>query len=413
MASEQGASGSGGGRRLRLDYLIGAGVVAAAIVVGVVWYYAGRESTDDAQIDGRITPVAARVGGTIKSVEVGDNRQVKAGDVIVRIDPADYDVALQRATAELADAEAAARVAETAVPITATATAGQTATAGGGLEQARAGLAAAEQEVAAARARLLASEARLREKQADATRATRDAERLKALVAKDEVSRQHYDATVAAAEAAQAAADASKSDVTAAEHGVQVASSRIQAARGNLAQAQAAVETARSGPEQIVASKARAAGAAARVEQAKAALAQARLNLEYATIKAPVSGVVSRRSVEVGQVVQAGQPLLAVVSLDDIWVTANFKETQLENMRPGQRVVVSVDALGGRRFQARLDSVAAATGSRFSLLPPENATGNYVKVVQRVPVKIVFEKEADPEHLLRPGLSAVPVVYIR
>jgi membrane fusion protein, multidrug efflux system len=413
MASELGMAEGRRPRRVRLDYVIGAGLIVALIVIGLIWHYSGRESTDDAQIDGHITPVAARVGGTIKSLEVDDNQQVKAGEILVEIDPADYQIALQRAAAELADAEAAARVAETAVPITATTTAGQTATAGGGLEQARAGVTVAEQEVSAAQARLLASQAHLREKQADATRATRDAERLKALVAKDEVSRQQYDATVALAEAAEAAADAAKSDVTAAEHGVRVANSRIGAARGSLAQAQAAVDTARSGAEQIVASKARAVGAAARVEQARAALAQARLNLQYTTIKAPVSGTVSRRTAEVGQVVQPGQPLLAIVGVEDIWVTANFKETQLADMRRGQRAVVSVDALGGRTFQARVDSVAAATGAKFSLLPPENATGNYVKVVQRVPVKIVFEPGADPEHLLRPGLSVVPTVYTR
>ena len=413
MATERGEETGRPARRVPLNLVIGGAAVVAVVVSLLVWHYSGRESTDDAQIDGHITGVAARVGGPIQTIEVVDNQQVKPGDVLIRINPADYQVAVDKAAAELADAEATARGAEAGVPIAAVTTASQVTMAGGGMDQARAGVTVADRELDAARARLVAAQAHLREKQADATKVTRDVERLKGLIAKDEVSQQQYDAAVAAAESAQAAVDAARSDVTVAEHAVEVASSRIVQARGSVAQAQAAVETSGTGPQQMTASRARAAGAAARVEQAKAALAQARLNLEYTTIKAPAAGIVSRRAVEVGQVVQAGQPLLAVVGLEDIWVTANFKETQLESMRPGQRVVVSVDAMGDRRFEAHVDSIAAATGARFSLLPPENATGNYVKVVQRVPVKIVFEKGADPEHRLRPGLSVGPTGYTR
>ena len=413
MATERGVETGQPARRVPLNLVIGGAAVVAVVVSLLVWHYSGRESTDDAQIDGHITVVAARVGGPVQSIEVVDNQQVKPGDVLIRIAPEDYQVAVDKAAAELADAEATARGAEAGVPIAAVTTASQVTMAGGGMDQARAGVTVADRELDAARARLVAAQAHLREKQADATKVTRDVERLKGLIAKDEVSQQQYDAAVAAAESAQAAVDAARSDVTVAEHAVEVASSRIVQARGSVAQAQAAVETSGTGPQQMTASRARAAGAAARVEQAKAALAQARLNLEYTTIKAPAAGIVSRRAVEVGQVVQVGQPLLAVVGLEDIWVTANFKETQLESMRPGQRVVVSVDAMGDRTFEAHVDSIAAATGARFSLLPPENATGNYVKVVQRVPVKIVFEKGADPEHRLRPGLSVGPTVYTR
>ena len=413
MATERGEETGRPARRVPLNLVIGGAAVVAVVVSLLVWHYSGRESTDDAQIDGHITGVAARVGGPIQTIEVVDNQQVKPGDVLIRINPADYQVAVDKAAAELVDAEATARGAEAGVPIAAVTTASQVTMAGGGMDQARAGVTVADRELDAARARLVAAQAHLREKQADATKVTRDVERLKGLIAKDEVSQQQYDAAVAAAESAQAAVDAARSDVTVAEHAVEVAGSRIVQARGGVAQAQAAVETSGTGPQQMTASRARAAGAAARVEQAKAALAQARLNLEYTTIKAPAAGIVSRRAVEVGQVVQAGQPLLAVVGLEDIWVTANFKETQLESMRPGQRVVVSVDAMGDRTFEAHVDSIAAATGARFSLLPPENATGNYVKVVQRVPVKIVFEKGADPEHRLRPGLSVGPTVYTR
>jgi membrane fusion protein, multidrug efflux system len=413
MATEREMAAGQPARRVPVNWVLGGAAVVAAVVSAFVWYYSGRVSTDDAQIDGRITLVATRVGGPIRSIDVADNQEVEAGDVLVRIAPEDYQVAVDKAAAELADAEAAARGADAGVPIVATTTASAVTAAGGGLEQARAGVTVAEQELDAARARLVAAGAHLREKQADATKATRDVDRVKGLVAKDEISQQQYDAAVAAAESAQAAVDAARSDVTVAEHAVQVANSRVLQARSGVAQAQAAVETSQTGPQQMTASRARAASAAARVQQAKAALAQARLNLEYTTIKAPAAGIVSRRTVEAGQVVQAGQPLLAVVGLADIWVTANFKETQLERMRPGQRAVVSVDALGDRKFEARVDSISAATGAKFSLLPPENATGNYVKVVQRVPVKIVFAAGADPEHQLRPGLSVVPTIYVR
>jgi membrane fusion protein (multidrug efflux system) len=232
-------------------------------------------------------------------------------------------------------------------------------------------------------------------------------------VQKDEVAQQQFDAAVATSDAARAAADAAKSDVAAAQAAVASAEHRAQQARGAAAQAHASLASAQTAPQQLQVTQARASAAEARVQQAQAALKQAELNLQYTTVKAPSDGVVSRKTVEVGQVVQAGQPLLALVALEDVWVTANFKETQLKWMRPGQRATVDVDGLGGREFNAHVDSIAAATGAKFSLLPPENATGNYVKVVQRVPVKIVFEPGQDPNHLLRPGMSVTPTVYVR
>lgn len=218
---------------------------------------------------------------------------------------------------------------------------------------------------------------------------------------------------MAAAEAARAAADAATSDAAAAQTAVAVAQQRAVQARAVVARAQAALQAAKTAPEQVEITKARAASADARVKQARATLAQAELNLERTSIKAPTSGIVSRKAVEVGQLVQPGQPLLALVSLDDVWVIANFKETQLDEVRVGQRARVEVDALGGRDFNGHVDSIAAATGARFSLLPPENATGNFVKVVQRVPVKIVFEPGQDPNHMLRPGMSVIPTVFVK
>jgi membrane fusion protein (multidrug efflux system) len=286
-------------------------------------------------------------------------------------------------------------------------------TARGSLESARAATASAQKEIDAANARLVTSQAKLREAEANATKAARDVERLRGLLAKDEVSQQQFDAAAAAADAQHAAADSSKSQVTEAEAGIRVAESKLVQAQAGEQQAQAGVRTAQTGPEQVTAMRARAASAQARVQQAKAALAQAELNLQYATIHAPVAGIVSRKMAEVGQIVQAGQPLMALIPLQDVWVTANFKETQLTDMRPGQRATVTVDAYGGKEFKGHVDSIAAATGARFSLLPPENATGNYVKVVQRVPVKIVLDPGQDPEHLLRPGLSVTPTVYLK
>ena len=232
----------------------------------------------------------------------------------------------------------------------------------------------------------------MREAEANATRAARDVERLKGLLAKDEVSQQQYDTAVAAAEAQRAAVETAKSQVAEAEAGIRAAESRLVQARVGEKQADAALRTAQTAPQQITAIQARAAAAEAHAQQARAVLAQAELNLQHATVKAPVKGIVSRKTVEAGQIVQPGQPLMAIIPLDEVWITANFKETQLEHMRPGQRATVKVDAVGGREFNGHVDSIAAATGARFSLLPPENATGNFVKVVQRVPVKIVLDR---------------------
>jgi membrane fusion protein, multidrug efflux system len=386
--------------------------VAAVAVVAAWWHYSGRESTDDAQVDGHIVPIAARVGGTVAAVKVEDNQVVEAGAVLVEVDPRDYRIALQRAEADYADAQAALAAAEAGIPITSTMTASQVSSAGANVERATTGTDAAAQDVEAARARLALTQARLKEATANATRTSRDLERLKPLVAKDEVSQQQFDAAVAAADAARAAVESAQAGIAEAKQIVSVAESRRAQASNALTQAQADLRTARTAPEQVAVTRARAQSAGARVLQAKALVEQAALNLSYTTIKAPMAGRVSKKSVEPGQVIQPGQPMLAIVPVEDVWITANFKETQLRNMRPGQRASIEVDAFG-RSFEGRVDSIAAATGARFSLLPPENATGNYVKVVQRIPVKILLDKGQDPEHLLRPGMSVVPTVFTR
>ena len=361
-------------------------LVVAAVAGYFLWrHYASRETTDDAQIDGNIVPIASRISGWVTEINVNDNQFVKAGTVLIRLDPRDYQVALDRAEAELADAEGTARAARVGVPIASTTTTSE-------LRNTEAAEVAARQEVDMANARLA-------EADANYTKAAADLQRYSQLVEKSEIPRQQYDAAVATEKAAGATLNAARAAVANAQ-------SRVR-------QAEAQVRTAETGPQQVLVTRSRAGAAAAKVQRARADVEQARLNLEYTTITAPVDGVISKKeNVQLGQIIQAGQPLLAVVPLEDIWVTANFKETQLKNMRPGQHAIIHVDAYG-RDFDGRVDSIGAATGARFSLLPPENATGNYVKVVQRIPVKMVFEKGGDPQRLLRPGMSVVPTVYTK
>ena len=392
-----------------------AGVVLVLVIAAGVWLWAtsGRVSTDDAQLDARVTQISSRVAGTVARVAVADNQLVEPGTVLIELDPRDYQVAVDKARAELADAEATAVAVQTSVPITSTTAASNLTTAQGGIAQAQSGVAAADKEVEAARARLVTAQARLREAEANAARAARDVERLRGLLAKDEISQQQFDTTSAGADALKAGVDSARSQVAEAEAGIRVAESKLAQSRAGEQQAHAELETARTGPSQVAGTRARATSAEARAMQARATLAQAELNLQYTTVKAPARGIVSKKGVNTGQVVQAGQPLLALVQIDDVWVTANFKETQLKDMRPGQRATIDVDAYGGREFKGKVDSIAGATGSKFSLLPAENATGNFVKVVQRVPVKIVLDAGQDPERRLRPGMSVTPTVYVR
>lgn len=382
--------------------------------IAVVWhYYAGRESTDDAQIDGHINPISPRVSGTVTQVLVKDNQEVKAGQVLVQLDPRVYQVAVEHAEADLAAAQAAAQAARIGVPITSRTTGSTVSTSEARLEDAQAGVEASQQELAAAHAQASAARARVAEAQANYTKAARDLERMKQLVAKDEISQQQYDAAVAAEKATHAGVESAHAQEASSVQAIAVANSHLAQARAQVAVSQAQLRAAHTAPQQVAVQQARAAAADAQVKEAQAALDQAKLNLQYTTVRAPVSGQVSKKTVEIGQTVQAGEPLMALVPLQDVWVTANFKETQLKNMRPGERVLIHVDTFGDRTFKGHVDSIAAATGEKFSLLPPENATGNYVKVVQRVPVKIVFDKGEDPHHLLRPGMSVVSTVITR
>lgn len=392
------------------------GLVLLVLVFGggaYLWLTRGQESTDDAQVEAHVTPIAAQVGGSVAKVSVADNQQVEAGAELVLIDPRDYEIALKRAQAALSDARAEAAAGYATGQITSTTATSKVSTAQGGVSQAESGISEAEHGIAVARARLLTAQARGREQEANSVKATRDVERLKGLLAKDEIAQQQFDAAVAAAAAATASVESARAQVTEAEAAIKAAESRLTQARAGREQAGAELRSAQTVPQQVAAIKARAAGASARVALAEVAVKQAELDLQRTTVKAPVAGIVSKKAVEPGQIIQPGQPLMTVIPLDRVWITANFKETQLKEMRVGLPVTIEVDAYGGRQFNGKVESIAAATGSRFSLLPPDNASGNFVKVVQRVPVKIALDNGQDPEHLLRPGMSVTPTVHIR
>ncbi len=400
-------------QRPRRVPLLVAGAVLAVGAGTAAWYHAaGRESTDNAQVEAHITPLAARVGGAILEVGVRDNQRVAAGDVLVRIDPRDYDVALARARAELADAEAATAMAASGLPIAETTTASDVQRAAGSTASASAASAAAAGAVDAAGARVQASRARAVEAEATAEKARKDRDRLNGLIAKEEISQQQFDSAVASAKVAEAGVDSARAAVLEAETGVRAAESRLAESKGAVRQAQASQHATEVGPAQVRVARARLEAAQARVAQARAAVQQAELHLEYTTLKAPVAGVVTRKNVEPGQVVQPGQALLALVSLADVWVVANFKETQLASIHTGQHATVEIDAYD-RDVDGRVESIAAATGAKFSLLPAENASGNFVKVVQRVPVKIAIAPEAAADLQMRPGMSAVVTVHTR
>jgi len=392
-------------------------VLLVVVVVACAGYYMWRyfntyESTDDAQIDGHINAVSARISGNVLEIRAEDEQVVKAGDVVVRIDPRDYEVAVAKAEADLRDAEAALESSRIDIPITATNTASQLKTANSSRADAAAFLLGAQRQLGAARDRLASAEALVRDAEANVKRTSDDVARYKLLVDKNEIPRQQYDTAVAQAASAEATLDSRKAAVREAEQNIAVAESSIEQASQRIPQADATIESAMTAPKQVQVSEARAKSAAAQVAQKKALLDQAKLNLSYCTIVAPVNGIVGKKTVELGENVSPGEQLMAVVPLDDIWVTANFKETQLSRMNPGQRVRFSVDA-SGKEYNGKLQAVGGASGSRFSLLPPENATGNYVKVVQRIPVRINLEPGQNDDHRLRPGMSVDPKVYLQ
>ena len=377
-------------------------IIFAAIVLVIggvlLWRYLSTyESTDDAQVDVHLYPVSARISGYVIKVNVDDNQWVRAGTVLVEIDPKDYEVAVAQAQANLANAEATAQSLNITVPITSVSTTSQLKSTASDIENTQAGIVAAQRQ-------LTAAHAQVEEAEANDVRVQDDLKRYKLLVDKREVAQQIYDQALASAKASTAAVAAAQANESAAQQFVQQAQSKLVEAEANH-------QSAETGPQQVSSTKARARAAIADVEQKRALLQQAQLNLQYTKIIAPVSGEVNK-SVVVGLNVQAGQQMLTVVPLDQVWVTANFKETQLRHMKVGQRAKIHVDS-SGHTFKGHVDSIAGATGPTFSLLPPENATGNYVKIVQRIPVKIVLDAGENSNRELRPGMNVVPNVYLQ
>ncbi len=386
--------------RRRRGILFVAIAAVVLIALGIWWHSTYYEDTDDAQVNGHLTQVSSRITGHVIRVYVDENQEVRRGDPIVDLDPRDFQVAVENAQAVLDSAKAAAAAAKVNVPIISVNTGSNLRSAEADLVSAHAGVSQAEQQLASAQAGVAQAAANNDKAQSDLARYT-------PLVQKDVISKQQYDAAVAAARADQAAVADAQASERAAEDGIRVARERVTTAEAQHRYAQ-------TGPQQVQLQSARAKQAEAQVMQAQAQLDQAMLNLSYTKIVAPEDGIITRKSVEVGQNMSQGQNLLTLVSLEDIWITANFKETQLRNMRAGQRVQVHVDATG-KDYSARVTQIGGATGSVLSLFPPENATGNYVKVVQRVPVRLDFTNLAkeDPNHQLRPGLSVEPKVWVK
>ncbi|HTB91542.1 MAG TPA: HlyD family secretion protein [Candidatus Sulfotelmatobacter sp.] len=396
--------------RLRL---IAGGVILLAALLGLYLYFHNRENTDDAQVDGHITPIAAKIYGRVAKVQVNDNQAVKAGQVLVQLDAADYQAALDQAKGALALAEGEARSAGVDVPRTSEDTASGTSSAQAQLAGAQADLMRAQATYEQSQTADLAfAQANIAKSRANAQLAQADLARYLPLMEKGEISKQQYDAAKANADATASALNADEQKLVQAQRNVEISSAQLEAAKARVLQAQAGVASAHADIKRVAMRSADAQAKLAKVDQARAQVEAAQLNLGYCSVVAPINGVVTHKQVEDGQIVQQGQGLMVIVPLQDVWVTANFKETQLRKMRAGQKAYVEVDTYG-KTFTGHVDSIAGATGAVVSLLPPENATGNFVKVVQRIPVKIVLDPIPSGEAVLRPGMNVDATVITK
>jgi len=393
-------------------------IFAVLLVVAAVGFYFwmgtwNRESTDDAQVDGHIAPVAPKISGNVIDVLVNDNQQVKQGQVLVRIDPRDYQAKVDQAKAALTVAQSQAAGATANVPLTRESTVSGTSGAEAQVAAARADYEKAQVDYQRASSSDIAwARANVDTAQANNDKAQADLNRMRPLADKQEISKLQFDSYVAAARMADSELKAAKDKVTAATQDAETRKAAMQSAQARVAQAQAGVRQAQAGQREVAVKSADAASASANVQAARANLAAAELTLSYATIVAPLDGVVTKKSVELGQTVQPGQGLMTIIPLNDIWITANFKETQLRDVHAGQKAEVKVD-LTGNKYPGHVDSIAGATGTRLSLLPPENATGNYVKVVQRIPVKIVLDPISGGTAILRPGMNVEATILTK
>jgi membrane fusion protein, multidrug efflux system len=395
--------------KVRRGLFAGALVLLAAAVALFIYFH-NRESTDDAQVDGHITPVASKIYGRVAKVLIDDNQSVKAGQTLVQIDPADYQAAVDQAKAALALAEGEARSAGVDVPRTSESVASGTSSAEAQLAGAQADFMRAQASYEQAQTADLAwAQANVDRSHANALLGKADLERYTPLMEKGEISKQQYDAAKANADATASALVADEQRLAQAKRNVDITRAQLEAAKARVDGAKAGVSSAHADQKRVAMRSADEQAKLAAVERARAALDAAQLNLSYCNVTVPVDGVATHKSVEPGQIVQPGQGLLVVVPLQDVWVTANFKETQLRNMKPGQKAYVKVDTYG-KTFSGHVDSISGATGAVLSLLPPENATGNYVKVVQRIPVKIVLDPIAADVAVLRPGMNVEATV---
>jgi len=398
--------------RVRRALLI-AGVVVAIIAILLWFYYRHRESTDDAQVNAHIIPIAPRISGSVIDVLVKDNQTVKKGQVLVRLDPRDFQAKLDDAKAALALAQSRAQAATVNVPLTFETTRSGTTSADAVVASVQANYEQANLGLQTALSSGLAyAQANVQEKEAKYQKAESDLTRMKPLAAKAEISQQQYDGYVAAEQEAKSQLDAARQNFSLAQQTVSVRRAQLASAKAELEKARAGLSEAQANTKQVKVSSANAASARAAVEQAQANLDAAQLNLDYTTIVAPEDGTVTNKTVEVGEIVQPGQGLLLLVPLNDVWVTANFKETQLARVVPGDRAEIHVD-MYGKTFPGHVDSIAGATGSRLSLLPPENATGNYVKVVERIPVKILLDPDVLKQAILRPGMNVEATIITK
>ncbi len=389
-------------------------ILALAAGALVLWLRSlGHVSTDDAQVDGHIIPVSAKISGNVAEVLVNDNQEVKQGQVLVRIDPRDYQAKVDQARAALAFAESQAKGATVNVPLTRETTLSGTSGAEAQLNGADAQYQQAKFDYTRASTTDIAwARSNVNTAQANYDRAQADLARMQPLVEKTEISRIQYDSYVAAARVAESELQAARDKLNGAMQDADTKKAAMLSAQAHVEQARAAVTEAKANQQQVNVRTADVASAEANIAQARANLETAELNLSYSTVEASMDGVVTKKIVEVGQNIQPGQGLMMIVPLQDVWVTANFKETELADVHAGQRAEVKAD-LGGEKFSGHVDSIAGATGTRMSLLPPENATGNYVKVVQRIPVKIVLDPIPGGNKTLRPGMNVEATIYTK
>lgn len=391
-------------------------IAAVIIVVGgfLFWFhYRNHQSTDDAEVDGHIIPISSRVPGSVLSVLVHDNEQVKQGQVLAELDPRDYQAKLDDAKAVLAVAQSHVQSATVNVPLTSATTHSDTTGAQASVAAAQAAYEQAQLALQqASTSQLAVAQANVQKQEAANQKAQSDLTRMKPLAAKDEISQQQYDAYVAAATEAQGELSAAQQNLDLAKQTIPVRQAQVASAKADLEKAEANLQAARANQRQVRMSAANAASARASVQEAEADVEAAQLNLSYTKIVAPEDGVVTNKTAQVGQILSPGQGLMVVVPLADIWVTANYKETQLAHVQPGDRAEIHVD-MYGKDFPGYVDSIAGATGSRLSLLPPENATGNYVKVVERIPVKIDLDPIPASEAILRPGMNVEATIITK